>query len=41
MMLFYSPQEMATLVVGNFDKEEIFKQIQESQKEKNKAAHHS
>ena len=38
--VFYSPQEMTLLVVGNFDKEDIFKQIQESQKEKNKAAHH-
>nr|WP_277871666.1 insulinase family protein [Streptococcus lutetiensis] len=32
--VFYSPQEMTLLVVGNFDKEDIFKQIQESQKEK-------
>ncbi|MBK8155372.1 Peptidase, M16 family [Streptococcus infantarius subsp. infantarius] len=38
--VFYSPQEMTLLVVGNFDKDDIFKQIQESQKGKNKTAHH-
>lgn len=32
--IFYSPQEMTLLLVGNFDKESLFKQIQKEQKEK-------
>lgn len=38
--VFYSPQEMALLVVGNFDKDVIFEQIQDIQKVNVKDVHH-
>lgn len=37
--VFYSPQEMTLLVVGNFDKDGIFRQIEESQKDKTCVSH--
>ncbi|MBJ7541739.1 insulinase family protein [Streptococcus sp. SL1232] len=37
--VFYSPREMTLLVVGNFDKDDIFNQIKESQKDKSCVSH--